>query len=106
MKYTDIRLSAAEERNAAIWGPKHYDYYKKAAQATEYLRLFLKSELKSSSYRNCYGSGTTIFTRLDGGEITGDDLEAIGAVPRGQVNSVKKVDSTHAEVYWVCDSSG
>ncbi len=78
----------------------------RAEQARIYIGQHLTRTLNTATPVGwCCNAGTEVWERQDGSPITDDDVTALLAIDRGQVNQVKSRTDKSVTIYWLCDSS-
>jgi hypothetical protein len=106
MRYTEIELTEAEKRECGKPGSSSYAYYERGRRARKYIDTYLKCDNKGGrQLGRCYYSGLLVATRVDGGAIQPEDIEALKAIDRGQIQRHKLLNEKEVEIYWEVDSS-
>ncbi len=106
MRYTEIILTPDQLRDCGKPGTSTYAYYVNCKQAQAYIDTYLKcANAGGATLGRCYYSGKLVATRVDGGAILPEDIEALMAISRGQIQRHKMLSDTAVEIYWEVDSS-
>jgi hypothetical protein len=95
---------------------KDIEYYKKFGE--EFLKsrirgmkavIYVREHLvllrdKTTRISNCFSSGTLLYGRKDGNDITDLDVAALMCFDRGQTNRVQTRTDKTVGIYYECDS--
>jgi hypothetical protein len=109
--FHDMELSAAQLNDLECYykDPAHRASAALRMKSRVYINTYLirdQEPSKSFSRYSCCSEGTDFYTRVDGGDIFPEDIEALNNDWKGQENKVKLLDSKTLERRWLCDSSG
>src|SRR3989304_8000860 len=103
-----IRIPAAKEKQIRSYsfGEKWANEAVRAYKAGIYIdQELVKVSDGGSVVGRCCSEGNLVYQRKDGGGITDDDVTALLAINRGQINNVRTRTAKEVTIYWLCDSS-